>query len=145
VKDRDSVPKAVYATCVANGAISEKFGGESFLAKLNPLWPEDAPHLAMSEIVGWFQSYPYLPRLRDRVVLDSAIAAALSRLDAEYGYADRYDAASGEYEGLKLGHVPNVAMPSTAVIVRADVAREKPYATQKAFDAMVAPECISQE
>jgi hypothetical protein len=36
---------------------------------LKPLWPDDKPHLAISEVADWFAAYVYLPKLRDRVVL----------------------------------------------------------------------------
>ena len=41
-------------------------------------------------MTDWFAAYVYLPRLRDRVVLESAIRDAVAKLDAQFGYADAY-------------------------------------------------------
>lgn len=76
----------------------------------------------MSEIAGWFATHPYLPKLRDRVVLEKAIAAALAKLDPKFAYADAYDEASDKYVGLIWQKAPFGPLPATAVLVRPEVA-----------------------
>jgi hypothetical protein len=91
---------------------------------LKPLWPEDKPHLAISEIADWFAAYVYLPKLRDRVVLETAIRDAVGKLDPAFGYADRYDEATASYAGLIVAKSPPVLLAPSAVIIRVDVAFE---------------------
>ena len=89
-----------------------------------PLWPEDKPHLGIGEVADWFSSYVYLPKLRDRVVLDGAIRDAVGKLDPAFGYADRFDESTGTYLGLVWAKSPPELISSSAVIVRSDVAFE---------------------
>src|SRR5437879_2079546 len=72
-----------------------------------------------------FASYVYLPKLRDRVVLETAIRDAVTKLDPSFGYADRFDEASGTYSGLTWAKAPPIAMPASAVLVRPDVALDE--------------------
>jgi hypothetical protein len=65
-----------------------------------PLWSADRPHLPVAEIAHWFATYVYLPKLRDRVVLESAIRDALAKLDPKFAYAEGFDQATGKYAGL---------------------------------------------
>lgn len=63
----------------------------------------------------------YWPKLRDRVVLDAAILDALAKLDPKFGYAEEFDAASGQYRGLLWQKAPVGPMPQTALLVRPEV------------------------
>jgi len=92
---------------------------------LKPLWPEEKPHLAIGEVVDWFAAYVYLPKLRDRVVLEAAIRDAVAKLDPAFGYADGYDEATATYAGLVVAKSPPIMLAPSAVIVRADVAFER--------------------
>ena len=67
--------------------------------KLKPLWAEDRPHIATGEIADWFATYVYLPKVRDRVVLEAAIRDTLGKLDAAFGYAESFEAATSDYSG----------------------------------------------
>jgi len=67
---------------------------------LNPLWPDNRSHLGITEVADWFASYAYLPKLRDRVVLEAAIRDAVGKLDPAFGYADSFDEAANRYIGL---------------------------------------------
>jgi len=91
-------------------------------ARLVELWPADRPHLPVAEIAEWFATYVYLPKLRDRVVLEKAIGDALARLDPRFAYADGFDEASGKYVGLLWQKAPVGPMPPGAVLVRPEVA-----------------------
>jgi uncharacterized protein len=106
IGDRANLPVAVYDKLEAEGAVRERFGPDTFVLEIGKLWPEGPPHLAISEIADWFQSYVYLPKLRNRVVLVLAVRDALAKLDAEYGFASGYDTATGSYHGLTLAAVP---------------------------------------
>jgi hypothetical protein len=88
-------------------------------------WPQDRPHLSVDEIAEWFCTYVYLPKLRDRVVLDTAIRDAVRNTAPPFGYADSFDQASSTYVGLVWAKIPPELMPSTAVLVRSDVALEQ--------------------
>jgi hypothetical protein len=86
---------------------------------LKPIWPDDRPHLPVSEVAQWFASYVYLPKLRDGVVLQAAIRDSVAKLDPTFGYADGFDEAAGRYRNLIWAKNPPDIMPPTAVLVRA--------------------------
>jgi hypothetical protein len=91
-------------------------------ARLAELWPAERPHLPVAEIAAWFATYVYLPKLRDRVVLENAIRDALARLDPKFAYAEGFDEASGKYAGLLWQKAPVGPMPPGAVLVWPEVA-----------------------
>jgi hypothetical protein len=99
-RNRGAIPTAVYDKAKSDGVVQEKLGPDALRLHLKPLWPEDRPHLPIAEIKLWFASYVYLPKLRDRVVLETAIRDAVAKLDPSFGYADGFDEASGSYAGL---------------------------------------------
>ena len=99
-KDKGAIPAGVYEKARADGVVLEKLGPDTLWLKLRPLWAEDRPHIAISEIADWFASYVYLPKVRDRVVLETSIRDAIGKFDAAFGYAERFDAVKGRYEGL---------------------------------------------
>jgi hypothetical protein len=123
-KDRTAVPAAVYDKTKGDGITREKLGPDALWLHLKPLWPEDKPHLAISEVAEWFAAYVYLPKLRDRVVLETAIRDAVAKLDPAFGFADRYDEVTASYTGLVAAKSPPIVLAPSAVIVRADVAFE---------------------
>lgn len=122
-RDRASLPAVVYDKAKADGIISEELRGGSFWRHLEPLWPDDRPHLDVAEVAEWFATYVYLPKLRDRVVLDGAIRDAVAKLDPAFALAMAFDPASGRYQDLTWARMPPEVMPSTAVLVRASVAQ----------------------
>jgi hypothetical protein len=103
----------------------EKLGTERLWLALNPIWPEDRPHLSVSEVADWFAAYVYLPRLRDRVVLESAIRDAVAKLDVQFGYADAFDQATSVYRKLVWAQMPPELLVSTAVLVREAEAKQQ--------------------
>jgi hypothetical protein len=123
-KDRTTIPAAVYEKAKGDGIAREKLGPDALWLHLKPLWPEDKPHLAISEVADWFAAYVYLPKLRDRVVLETAVRDAVAKLDPTFGYADGYDEATTTYTGLVVAKSPPIMFAPSAVIVRADVAFE---------------------
>ena len=72
-----------------------------------------------------FCSYVYLPKLRDRLVLEGAIRDAVGKLDPSFGYADRFEQDTGAYDGLAWAKSAPDIFPTTAVLIRADVAAER--------------------
>jgi hypothetical protein len=121
-KDRAGVPTAVYEKASGDGIAKEKLGGEAIWLHLKPLWPEEKPHLAVNEIADWFASYVYLPKLRDKTVLELAIRDALAKLDPNFAYADRYEEGTGKYVGLLWQKAPADGTQLSGVLVRPDIA-----------------------
>jgi hypothetical protein len=124
-RDRAAIPSVVYDKAKADGIVLEKLGTERLWLALKPIWPDDRPHLSVSEIADWFAAYVYLPRLRDRVVLESAIRDAVAKLDAQFGYADAFEEATGTYRKLVWAQMPPELLASTAVLVREAEARQQ--------------------
>jgi hypothetical protein len=123
-RDRAGVPAAVYdkASAKGDGIIKEALGGETLATRLAELWPADRPHLRVAEIAEWFATYVYLPKLRDRVVLETAIRDALAKLDPKFAYAEGFDEASDKYMGLLWQKAPTGPLPEAALLVRPEVA-----------------------
>jgi hypothetical protein len=91
--------------------------------RLVELWPADRPHLPIAEIAEWFATYVYLPKLRDRVVLEEAIRDAVAKLDPKFAYAEGFDAASGRYNGLCWQKAPPMGpVSASALLVRPEIA-----------------------
>ena len=123
-RERLGVPTAAYekASARGDGIIKETLGGETLGNRLLQLWPVERSHLPVAEIAEWFATYVYLPKLRDRVVLEAAIRDALAKLDPKFAYADDFDEPSGSYVGLLWQKAPAGTMPATAVLVQPDIA-----------------------
>jgi hypothetical protein len=133
-KDRAAIPEAVYEKLGprGDGIVKEKLGPETMWLNLKTLWPDDTQHLAVADVVDWFATYVYLPKLRDRVVLESAIRDGVGKLDPAFGYADGFQEATGEYKGLIWAkNIPEI-FGRDAVLVRADVASSyhPPFVTE---------------
>jgi predicted AAA+ superfamily ATPase len=118
-RERAALPGVVYEKVKADGIALEKLGTERLWLALKPIWPDDRPHLAVSEVANWFVSYVYLPKLRDGVVLQTAIRDSVAKLDPTFGYADSFDESAGRYRNLIWAKNPPDIMPPTAVLVRA--------------------------
>lgn len=121
-RDRANLPAAVYEKAKSDGIISEKLGGDSFWHHLEPLWPLGRPHLPVAEIADWFATYVYLPKLRDRVVLEAAIGDACARLNPAFACAEGFDEAAGRYLGLLWQKAPVGPLPPTSLLVRPEIA-----------------------
>lgn len=117
-RDRAAIPHVVYDKAKADGLVLEKLGTERLWLALKPIWPEDHPHLSIAEIADWFAAYVYLPKVRDRVVLEGAIRDAVAKFDPQFGYADGFDEATGKYHKLIWAKNPPEFLPPTGMIVR---------------------------
>lgn len=121
-RERAAIPQMVYDKIKGDGLVAEKLGGDRLWHALKPIWPEDRPHLPVSEVTDWFASYVYLPKLRDRVVLEGAIRDSVGKLDPQFGFADGFDEGTGKYRNLVWGRTPPEMFAESAVIVRKDAA-----------------------
>ena len=104
-RERPSIAASVYekVSSRGDGLVKDTLGPRMLMAKLTGLWLAERPHLAISDLREWFAAYVYLPKLRDPAVLESAIAEGVSSADPQFGYADRFDEATGKYQGLVYG------------------------------------------
>jgi hypothetical protein len=136
-RDRAAIPIVVYDKAKADGIALEKLGTERLWHALKPIWLDDRDHLPIGELSDWFSAYVYLPKLRDRVVLETSIRDAVAKLDPQFGYADGFDQASGEYQGLLWAKDPPQPFPATAMLV-SDAATKKQLA-EKAAAGQPAP------
>ncbi|GAB6899687.1 hypothetical protein [Kineosporia succinea] len=90
-----------------------------------------AGHISLGELWELYTSLPYLPRLRDREVLEAGLVSAIAdELDWQYqgfALADGYDQRKSSYLGLRLpGDDPAPeTMRSSTLVVRPDRAVEQ--------------------
>jgi hypothetical protein len=150
-RDRAAIPTVVYDKARADGIALEKLGTARLWHALKPIWPDDRDHLPIAELTDWFSAYVYLPKLRDRVVLETSIRDAVAKLDPQFGYADGYDETSGKYRGLICARDPPQPFPATAMLV-SDAAAKRQLAEKAAAGepapagapaAMTIPTCTS--
>ena len=121
---------------------SKKLEGEGVLIKeLGParldrdlekyIW-NGKPHLHLKDLWEYVNRYIYLPRLKDQSVLVKAVQTAISQtIPGPFAYAERWEEANDEYEGILIEAASNapVTIDSDSVIVKLDVAeahRPKP-------------------
>jgi predicted AAA+ superfamily ATPase len=98
-----------------------------------PLWQGD--HVSTQTLWSYFAQYLYLPRLRDRAVLVSAIENGVADIGWEqdtFAYAQGFDEDSGRYLGLVAGSGTNVLIDGLSVVV-------KPEAAKRQLDEEAAP------
>ena len=85
-----------------------------------PLWQGN--HVSVRQLVAYFASYLYLPRLKEPGVLLGALSAGLNLLtwtQDSFGLADSYDEAAGRYRGLRGGTLLHLTGPrGTELVVR---------------------------
>jgi len=86
--------------------------------QLQRLWAEDRPRLGVGEVADWFAAYAYLPKLRDRVALETAVREALSTLDPSFACADAFDSGVGRYLGVKRSSAVLDQIAKAGVLVR---------------------------
>jgi predicted AAA+ superfamily ATPase len=83
-------------------------------------------HVAVGDLWGWYCRHPYLPRLRDRAVLDAGLQGVSDLLtwDTEaFAIAAGHDEASGRYLGLVIPHQDPIGqVTDSTLLVRPDLA-----------------------
>ena len=138
-RDRPAIPEAVYGKAKSDGVILERLGRESLWLALSPIWPTDRPHLPIAEIEEWFASYVYLPKVRDRVVLEMAIRDAVSQLDPKFGFAEGFEAATSQYTGLVWAKAPPDFLSQGALLISEAAVRAQPSSSSASPAAGTAP------
>jgi hypothetical protein len=91
-----------------------------------PLWPDG--HVSVRQLVDYFATYTYLPRLAGSDVLVNAIKAGLALLtwtSDSFAFADAFDDAAGRYRGLRSGENVAVTEDSDGLLVKPDIARRQ--------------------
>lgn len=96
------------------------------------LW-KGVNHLNTKQLCEYYASYLYLPKLRDKSVLQKCINDGLSKLQGEYfGYADAFNQETNRYEGLVFGGgLSNAIIDADSVLVKPDVAQAQMQAEVK--------------
>jgi hypothetical protein len=63
-RDRPSISASVYEKLSSRGdsIVKDTLGPKMLMAKLDPLWPAERPHLPLAEVRDWFSAYVYLPK-----------------------------------------------------------------------------------
>jgi hypothetical protein len=125
-RDRNAIPITVYEKARSDGIILERLGAERLWLALREIWPSDRPHLAVAEVSGWFASFVYLPKLRDRLVLEASIRDAVSQLTPKFGFATGFDPAMGRYDGLAFAKTPPEFLPEGSLLVSETAGLAKP-------------------
>jgi hypothetical protein len=88
-----------------------------------PLWPDG--RVSVRQLVDYFATYIYLPRLAGPDVLLGAIKNGLALLtwtSESFAYADSFDDAAGRYRGLRAGQNVAVTADSAGFLVKPDIA-----------------------
>jgi hypothetical protein len=87
------------------------------------LW--ETGHLRVGDLWRLYAEYPYMPRLRDRSVLDAGLTGPQLLWEQEgFALADAYDEATGRYRGLVLPTDDlTVAVTNETLVVRPDRAK----------------------
>ena len=100
-----SIPQAVWDKAGKDGTVIGEMGPKNLTQSLEPVWPEDRPHIPIETIRDWFASYVYMPRLRDQATFDRAVEQLVSDFAEPYVYASAFDEDTGRYEGAIEGIV----------------------------------------
>jgi predicted AAA+ superfamily ATPase len=100
---------------------------------LDSLW--ESGHVAVGELWEALARYPYLPRLRDRLVLQRSVQdgpAGFAWTEEGFALAEGYDAASGRYLGLVVGPGGSSGTSPSTLLVRPEVAMAQLRADEQA-------------
>ncbi len=89
-------------------------------------------HLSVGDLWRLYAEYPYMPRLRDRGVLDTGLTGPQLLWEQEgFALADGIDEATGKYRGLVLPtDGVQVAISDATLIVRPEIAKAQREANQ---------------
>jgi len=77
-------------------------------------------HVSVGELWALYARYPYLTRLKNRAVLDSAVANVVVDIMWEqegFALADEYDEAAGHYVGLRIPHEDSAPMVTDGTLL----------------------------
>lgn len=85
---------------------------------LRSVW--ERGHVCVGELWSYYCRYPYLQRLKNRAVLDEAVASVMSEITWEsegFALAEEYDDAAGAYRGLRIPHHDPTPMVTDATLL----------------------------
>ncbi|ORC37384.1 AAA+ family ATPase [Marispirochaeta aestuarii] len=93
------------------GILQAEMGGSNLKIDLDriPLWK--GSHVPVKDLIQYFFTYPYLPRVTSVKVLENAVIDGIALPEWErdgFAYADSYDDNAQRYQGLKAGRVVSI-------------------------------------
>jgi hypothetical protein len=109
-----------------DGALATQQGAAAIRLQLDgaaqKLW-EDG-HVRVGDLWRLYSEYPYMPRLKDRAVLEAGLTGPQLLWEQEgFALADGFDAESGKYQGLVLPTDDvTVAVSDSTLIVKPELA-----------------------
>lgn len=110
---------------VSDQGIWPELGPDNLNRQLQKYIWNGKPHLLLKDLWEYLNRYTYLPRVKNRAVLQRAIHTSVSgMLPGPFAYAERWDEPSNSYKGLsveKASHV-QVTIDSSSVIVDPEIA-----------------------
>jgi len=105
-------------------ALFVEIGARRLYSELSEFFWNDQDHLSLTEVWDHCNRFIYLPRLRDKTVLRSAVAKAVSGIvPGPFAFAENVE-ENGRYSELLIenGHEDLIILDTHSVIVKADVA-----------------------
>jgi hypothetical protein len=107
-----------------DGQLIPEYAGNPLRLELDKYLWRSKDHVSLAELAEWFPRYLYLPRLRNREVLEGAVRDGVSGLyvDETFALASGYDEATGRYEGLRLGSNASVSLSDSTLLVKPEAA-----------------------
>lgn len=122
--------------------ISTTLGRQSFSERMLELWPEGKPDLPVDQVRDWYFEFLHMDRLRDEVVLASAISDAVADMDAASAkFALASSKVDDEYRELQFSkNVPVRFGQNMLIVLREAVeATNNPDVSDEKADATEAP------
>jgi len=122
-----------------DGALTVQHAAPAIRHQLNTnadkLWADG--HVTVGSLWRLYAEYPYMPRLRDRAVLDAGLTGPQLLWEHEgFALADGYDDATGRFRALVLPSDPvAVAVTDATLIVRPERAKAQRAAERPADEA----------
>jgi len=111
---------------------------------LASLWEKG--HVSVEELWEALARYPYLPRLRDRLVLHRCVQdgpAGFAWSEEGFALAESYDATTKRYLGLVVGPGGGAAVSVSTLLVRPDVAAAQLRVDDQAISSQAAAASIA--
>jgi hypothetical protein len=130
-RNGDPLPKVAWKKATDDGTVVQALGRAALELDLKKVWPEDQPHLEVTQLRDWFAQYTYLHRLLGPATLAQSLTEAAGVLDAPFGVAHAFDEATGRYSELTLDRPVLVTLQGGMLLVsraaaEAQLASEKP-------------------
>ncbi|WP_192357697.1 DUF499 domain-containing protein [Mesorhizobium mediterraneum] len=103
--------------------ISTTLGRQSFTERMLELWPQGKPDLPVDQVRDWYFEFLHMERLRDEVVLASAISDAVADMDAGSAkFALAAGKADDNYRELQFARNVPVRFGQEMVMVLREIA-----------------------